>query len=94
MNVAYGVEANDNSFNLIERMNAVGEKISVPGRYAVEAIPSLLYLPSWFPGAGFKAYAAKSKVFYDACLDKLYKDSVDALVSIFCAVSSFGIFRS
>ena len=42
---------------MVERISAIGEELTVPGRYAVDAIPILERLPSWFPGAGFKSYA-------------------------------------
>ncbi|EAU83206.2 cytochrome P450 [Coprinopsis cinerea okayama7 len=31
---------------------------AAPGRFLVDAIPILKYVPSWFPGAGFKRWAA------------------------------------
>ena len=63
-------------------MNAVGEAISVPGRFPVEAVPSLLYLPSWFPGAGFKKYATDARAFLESNIDMLYDTAVSGLVSI------------
>ena len=62
-------------------MNAVGEAISVPGRFPVEIVPRLLYLPSWFPGAGFKKYAADAKAFLESNIDMLYQTAVRGLVS-------------
>ncbi|KAI0267093.1 cytochrome P450 [Gloeopeniophorella convolvens] len=32
-----------------------------PGAYLVNDIPALKYIPAWFPGAGFKRYAAKMR---------------------------------
>jgi len=32
-----------------------------PGARAVNALPILKYLPTWFPGAGFHAYAAEAR---------------------------------
>ena len=46
---------------MVERISAIGEELTVPGRYAVDAIPILERLPSWFPGAGFKRYAAEAE---------------------------------
>ena len=83
MRVAYGIElteGNDEYFNTIEKIGAVGETITVPGRFPVEAIPSLLYLPSWFPGGGFKKYASHANSFVHKSLDKLYKGAMDGLV--------------
>ncbi|KAF9445841.1 cytochrome P450 [Macrolepiota fuliginosa MF-IS2] len=33
----------------------------VPGKYAVDALPFLKYLPEWFPGAGFQKEARESR---------------------------------
>ena len=53
------VEDDDKYFNMVERIVDDADKINTPGRFPVEAIPSLRYLPSWFPGAGFKRQAEK-----------------------------------
>lgn len=48
----------DKYFDMFEYIAEVGDNISVPGRFPVEGLPWLRYLPSWFPGGGFKTYAA------------------------------------
>jgi len=35
------------------------ESAGVPGRFLVEMIPALKYLPDWMPGAGFKRWARR-----------------------------------
>ena len=35
---------------------------TVPGKYLVEALPALQYLPQWFPGAAFKREAAVASI--------------------------------
>ena len=85
MRVTYGIEpleVSDQYFQMVEEISGVGEAIAIPGRFPVEAAPSLLYLPSWCPGAGFKQYAADGKTFLHETLGKLYKGAVDGLVSI------------
>lgn len=45
---------------LVSAVNAaVGQFVEVcqPGRYMVDLIPALRYIPDWFPGAGFKRHA-------------------------------------
>ncbi|CCO29706.1 O-methylsterigmatocystin oxidoreductase Short=OMST oxidoreductase [Rhizoctonia solani AG-1 IB] len=60
--IAYGHTARDFNDEFIqgaeEFMSAVSEAI-LPGRWLVETIPSMRYIPSWFPGATFKRKAEK-----------------------------------
>ncbi|KAG1788222.1 cytochrome P450 [Suillus plorans] len=60
LNVAYGwkvSENNDYFIGILQEGKEVIAMLSEPGRWLVEAIPSLRFLPSWFPGAGFKRVA-------------------------------------
>ena len=57
---------------MVERISVIGEELTVPGRYAVDAIPILERLPSWFPGAGFKRYAAEAEREISAIVDRLH----------------------
>ncbi|KAI1784945.1 cytochrome P450 [Ganoderma leucocontextum] len=64
MGVIYGIEVrepHDKYYQRVERMAEVAEAITVPGNFPVEAFPVLRYLPSWFPGGGFKKWAADAK---------------------------------
>ncbi|KAJ7284534.1 cytochrome P450 [Mycena rebaudengoi] len=49
-------------------VRSLGEA-ALPGRFFVDFIPALKYVPSWFPGGGFKIVAAKGK--------QLIKEMVD-----------------
>ncbi|KAG6868891.1 hypothetical protein C0993_008189 [Termitomyces sp. T159_Od127] len=40
-----------------------------PGAFAVDSLPFLRYIPAWFPGAGFKRYAAECKALTDEMQD-------------------------
>ena len=84
MRISYGIElqqANDKYFAMIERLAEVGESITVPGRFLVEAIPWLRFIPSWLPGAGFKRYAAAAKRDILYTVDYLFGTAKDAMVS-------------
>ncbi|KAM5541819.1 hypothetical protein V8D89_004548 [Ganoderma adspersum] len=64
MGVVYGIEIrepHDKYFQMVERMAEVAETILIPGNFPVEAFPALRYLPTWFPGGGFKKWAPASK---------------------------------
>ena len=83
MRVAYGitlVEDDDKYFNMAERILGDTDKISTPGRFLVEVIPSLRHVPSWFPGAGFKTFAAEARAFMQMALNELHNAAMDGLV--------------
>ncbi|KAG0694047.1 cytochrome P450 [Suillus ampliporus] len=60
LNLAYGwkVTKNDDYFiGILQEGLAISTILSQPGRWLVEVIPSLRFVPSWFPGAGFQRVA-------------------------------------
>lgn len=50
-------ENNDYFIDILQEGIKISAMLSQPGRWLVEAIPSLRFLPSWFPGASFKHVA-------------------------------------
>ncbi|KIK41645.1 hypothetical protein CY34DRAFT_805807 [Suillus luteus UH-Slu-Lm8-n1] len=59
LNIIYGWKVTDND-PLVSMLQATFDssaKINVPGHWWVEGMPFLRFLPSWFPGAGFKRTA-------------------------------------
>ena len=84
LRVTYGIdvlEADDKYFAMVERITSDGALVAAPGNFPVEAIPQLLHLPSWFPGGGFKRFAADARAYLNASLATLYKTAVDGLAS-------------
>ncbi|KAI0674473.1 CyP450 monooxygenase [Trametes maxima] len=65
MNIVYGIQTaddeNDKYLVMARKTMDVATEFLVPGRYMVEVIHSLRYLPSWFPGAGFKRWATSKR---------------------------------
>ncbi|KAJ2930258.1 hypothetical protein H1R20_g6806, partial [Candolleomyces eurysporus] len=60
LSVAYGIQIqqqNDPYVQLAEAANEGAIMAAVPGKFLVEAIPILKYVPAWFPGASFKRKA-------------------------------------
>lgn len=88
MRISYGIELqepNDKYFQMVERVTMVGEEIMVPGRFLVEAMPWLRYLPVWFPGAGFKRYAAGANREILDTVNELFRTAKAAMVrTIMC----------
>ncbi|KAJ7138224.1 cytochrome P450 [Mycena epipterygia] len=63
ISVAYGIDVlpvNDPYIDVAEQANA-GIQAAIPGRFLVDSIPLLKYVPDWFPGAGFKQKAKEWK---------------------------------
>ncbi|KIJ05829.1 hypothetical protein PAXINDRAFT_20939 [Paxillus involutus ATCC 200175] len=52
-------EGDDPLVGLAHTANSQLSMASMPGLYYVDIFPSLKYIPSWFPGAGFKRKAKK-----------------------------------
>ena len=78
--VVYGItleQVDDEYFQMVKRVTDIAEEISIPGRFLVEAVPVLRYVPSWFPGAGFKRFAALAKEDVVSIIDALYKAGVE-----------------
>ncbi|KAJ6460011.1 cytochrome P450, partial [Mycena sanguinolenta] len=60
ISAAYGIDplpANDPYISLAEEAGKAFSLAMVPGRFLVDSIPLLKYVPEWFPGAGFKRIA-------------------------------------
>ncbi|KAH7883383.1 cytochrome P450 [Phlebopus sp. FC_14] len=61
LKVTYGwtvVDKDDYFVSLMEQSFALAVEIVKPGRWFVDVFPFLRFVPSWFPGAGFKKQAA------------------------------------
>ncbi|KAF8641537.1 hypothetical protein AX16_009914 [Volvariella volvacea WC 439] len=60
LRVAYGYEVKGDPDPFVELVQTGMKQFAdavTPGRYLVEMVPWLQYIPSWFPGAGFKKTA-------------------------------------
>ncbi|EIN09540.1 cytochrome P450 [Punctularia strigosozonata HHB-11173 SS5] len=75
LNVTYDIHALPNGdpwINLAERANEIGNAAISPGSYLVDVFPKLKYLPSWFPGTGFKRDALEFKKVGESLLHDPY----------------------
>ncbi|KXN81232.1 O-methylsterigmatocystin oxidoreductase [Leucoagaricus sp. SymC.cos] len=64
LSLAYGFpikRVNDPWIKLAEQGMHSLTSAAAPGKYAVDVIPALKYLPAWFPGAGFQREAKEWK---------------------------------
>ncbi|KAB8273824.1 cytochrome P450 [Aspergillus minisclerotigenes] len=73
LKVAYGytVEFHDRDplVDLVGKTAVAFGRINQPTGYLVDSIPALKYLPSWFPGAGFKKEAREYRRGFDTLLN-------------------------
>ncbi|KAJ7756417.1 cytochrome P450 [Mycena maculata] len=63
--ITYGHNVDDYNDPYIEASSGVMQRFSVaaaPGRWLVDLIPALKHVPTWFPGAHFKKFAALCRV--------------------------------
>ena len=94
--IAYGievVETDDEPYRMMERIAVIGEELTVPGRYAVDAIPALRFLPSWFPGASFQRYASDAKREITFIVDKLFNTAKVGLLASYSTNPTHTLFH-
>ncbi|KAM5539388.1 hypothetical protein V8D89_006840 [Ganoderma adspersum] len=61
LKVVYGIDIDDGDHEIVRDIREAVEGISegfVPGKFLVDYIPWLKYVPAWFPGAGFQRKCA------------------------------------
>ncbi|KZP21392.1 cytochrome P450 [Athelia psychrophila] len=64
LDIAYGINAlpeDDPFIKLAEQTFVVTGSALIPGRFLVETVPMLKYVPAWVPGASFQLVAQKAK---------------------------------
>nr|AAS88582.1 PAH-inducible cytochrome P450 monooxygenase PC-PAH 3 [Phanerodontia chrysosporium] len=62
---AFDIQPGDPRIEIVEKGVQTATEFMCSGVYLVDVFPILKYLPSWFPGAGFKRQAAKWKALVD-----------------------------
>ncbi|KAJ7607912.1 cytochrome P450 [Roridomyces roridus] len=78
METAYGIDVlpqNDPYVNLAEKALHSLAYALVPGRFIVDSLPVLKYIPMWFPGAGFQRLAKEWKNFANEMIEKPYAEA-------------------
>ena len=83
MKVAYGVdiaEKDDPYIALVEKAVAAVVALT-PGRYLLQYLPILEYVPEWAPGAGFQRELAGWRAAAEHVKELLFAKSLELLVS-------------
>ncbi|KAI0822973.1 cytochrome P450 [Trametes gibbosa] len=84
MDTVYGItvaERDDPYIVLAERVASIFIDVVVPGRYLVEMLPVLRFLPSWFPGAAFKKKAGEWRPHVTAARDASYAAALEGIAN-------------
>jgi len=85
MEICYGItvlEHDDPYISIAEEAFEGVAEAGVPGAFLVDLLPALKYVPSWFPGAGFKRKAARWRACISELLERPYHRVKRELVSI------------
>ena len=83
MDVAYGIkvqESGDEFISLAEEVLSRAVEASIPGAFWVDLFPILIYVPSWFPGAGFQKKAAHWRKLNTILVEKPFRYVQEQLV--------------
>ncbi|EJD35338.1 cytochrome P450 [Auricularia subglabra TFB-10046 SS5] len=91
MRVAYGYELKneeDYYISLVQQSISLGNEAFKPGRWLVDSFPLLRHVPSWFPAAGFKKWAAEARSKLDE-MTRAPHDMVKAQMAAGTAPPSF-----
>ncbi|KAJ7235545.1 cytochrome P450 [Mycena rebaudengoi] len=78
MSIAYGIQVlptSDPYIELVEKAMHTFSLAAVRGRYLVDYIPALKYVPDWFPGAGFKRKAKEWKKLTQAAVETPFAEA-------------------
>lgn len=84
MTVAYGLDLapqNDPYIELAHVALRVLSAAALPGRFLIDVIPSLKYVPPWFPGAEFQRKALGWKKMVDEMIDKPFAASKNVMAN-------------
>lgn len=81
--VAYGIQVEENNDRYISLMEKITEGLQAfnPGRYMVQFLPILHYVPAWVPGAGFQRDFAGWREASDKAKEELYARAKAGTVS-------------
>ncbi|KAF7368174.1 Cytochrome P450 [Mycena venus] len=78
MDIAYGIKvlpSDDPYIQMVEKAMHDLSNASIPGAFLVDTFPSLKYVPSWFPGTGFKRKAKEWRKVVREVLEKPFHET-------------------
>ncbi|KAJ7211176.1 cytochrome P450 [Mycena pura] len=87
MDIAYGIKvlpSDDPYIQMVEQAVHNLSNASIPGAFLVDIFPALKYVPSWFPGAGFKRKAKEWRKGVREVLEKPFQETKRNIVRQSC----------
>ncbi|KAJ6484172.1 cytochrome P450 [Mycena sanguinolenta] len=87
MDIAYGIKvlpSDDPYIQVIEQAMHNLSNACIPGAFLVDTFPALKYVPSWFPGAGFKRKAKEWRKVVREVLEKPFHETKRNIVRLSC----------
>ncbi|KAJ7458888.1 cytochrome P450 [Mycena latifolia] len=85
MNITYGIDvnsANNEQYVHLAEEAVYGVAVAgIPGRFLVDTIPALKYVPDWFPGAEFKHLAKRWHTAARALLERPFSQAKQNIAS-------------
>ena len=97
MKIGYGitVQESDDPYILTAEVALDGiTQAGIPGAFWVDLFPILKYVPSWFPGAGFKRKAACWREAINAMADNPFRHVQEQMVQVHFSRTSWNYFNS
>ena len=92
IDISYGIDVQPEDDPNVERAGKALvnlKEAAISGSFMVDILPFLKYMPTWMPGAGFKAYAERVRPYTVDMREAPYKEGTSRLVSALSAASSF-----
>jgi hypothetical protein len=83
MRAAYGAEDPEYNIALTKEADSLGARlleVMTPGKFLVGFLPSMRYIPSWFPGAGWKRELEKFGDWNDRFVSVPFEDTKNRMV--------------
>ncbi len=85
LKVVYGIDIDDGDHDIVRGIRAAVEAFAeamAPGKFLVEFIPWLEYVPAWVPGAGFQKKFATWRAMTAAMKNAPFKQRNTSLVRV------------
>jgi len=84
LRISHGYQVKEHQDPFVDLANRAVEQFSIStatGAFMVDVIPSLAYVPDWFPGAGFKIKAKQWRATLDEMVQKPYQFVKDQMAA-------------